>query len=87
MFHTWNVFEDITVCVYAVMRKNDPKSIKRLSKALGISESKIAYRMGNYIKLLQGKRVDWHYSRQERKVFDWVMGCSAPKLLTFLPAK
>ena len=69
--HRWTVFEDITVCTYAMARKTDPKSVAKLSLYLGISENRIKYRMDDFTKLTQGKK-DWHYSRQERKVFDWL---------------
>ena len=84
MFHKWTVLEDITVCAYAIAREDDPKTIKKLSAVLGISEGRIAYRMSNFRKLAQGKNPDWHYSRQERKVFDWVSRNRALKLKTLL---
>lgn len=87
MFHRWTVFEDIVVCSYAMARKTDPKSIKKLSIYLGIGESKIAYRMSNFSKLVMGNSVDWHFSRQERKVFDWLMLYSTQRLLDIKPVK
>lgn len=87
MFHRWTVFEDIVVCAYAMERKTDPKSIKRLSRALGIKESKVAYRMSNFSKLVMGNSVDWHFSRQERKVCDWMLKYSTTILLKIVPTK
>jgi hypothetical protein len=75
MFHRWTIFEDIVVCVYAVNRKSDPKTVEKIALWLGIDSNRVAYRMCNYVKLLQGKYKNWHYSRQEKKVFDWVTSC------------
>lgn len=71
--HKWKWFEDVEVATATVNRKVDPKSIKKLSVALGISESKIAARINNYTKLVQGAYPDWHYSKQEIEVFEWLM--------------
>lgn len=70
--HRWTIFEDIVICSYAMARETDPKTIKKLSLRMGISEGRIAYRMSNFTKLTQGSNPDWHYSTQERKVFDWL---------------
>ena len=72
MFHRWTVFEDIVVCSFAMARKTDPKAIKKIAKHLGIAENKVAYRLCNFTKLTQGKYASWHYSRQEKKVFNWL---------------
>lgn len=71
--HKWKWFEDLEVATATVNRKVDPKSIKKLSAGLGISESKIAARINNYTKLVQGAYPDWHYSKQEIEVFEWLM--------------
>lgn len=84
--HSWTVFEDITVCSYAMARKTDPKSIAKLALYLGISENRISYRMSNFTKLVQGKK-DWHYSRQERKVFDWLSRYATTRTLSITPTK
>jgi len=70
--HKWNVFEDIEVAVCAVARCDDPKSVRKLAKRLGIRESQVLARMNNYIKLLHGGNPDWHYSKQEKKVWEWL---------------
>lgn len=80
--HRWTVYEDIVVCSYAMDRKNDAKSIKKVSIYLGISQNRVAYRMSNFTKLCKDPRTDWHCSRQERKVFDWL---SANRLITVKP--
>ena len=85
MFHKWTVFEDIVICSYAMARKTDPKSIKKLSLYLGISESKISCRMNNYNKLIKGKSTDWHYSRQEKKVFNWLNLSSINTIIKIVP--
>ncbi|MBP5789200.1 MAG: hypothetical protein J6W29_03090 [Neisseriaceae bacterium] len=71
--HKWKWFEDLEVATATVNRKVDPKSIKKLSALLGISESKIAARINNYTKLVQGAYPDWHYSKQEIEVFEWLL--------------
>lgn len=85
MFHRWTVFEDITVCTYAMHRKTDPKSIAKLSMALGIPANKVSYRMCNFTKLVQGKCPAWHFSRQERKVFDWLSLYGTSTVLSIKP--
>lgn len=70
--HKWTILEDIMVCTFAKERETDPKSISKLAKRLGIEESKVAYRLSNYSKLFTGSQPDWHYSAQEKKVFDFV---------------
>lgn len=70
--HRWTVYEDIVVASHAINRKTDPKTIKKLSSLLGLRESQIAARMANYEKLSKGCYPDWHYSKQEKKVFDWL---------------
>ena len=84
--HSWTVFEDITVCSYAMARRTDPKSVSKLSLYLGISENRIRYRLADFTKLVQGKK-DWHYSRQERKVFDWLNRYATARTLTITPTK
>lgn len=85
--HNWSVFEDIVVCSYAMARKTDQKTIKKLSIYLGISENRISYRMCNFSKLATGRGKDWHFSRQEKKVFDWLMLYSTSRLLDIKPTK
>lgn len=70
--HRWTIYEDIVVAVYAINRKTDLKSIEKLSYLLDISKSKISARMANYEKLSKGSYPDWNYSKQEKKVFDWL---------------
>lgn len=70
--HRWDWSEDLLVCIYAVDRKTDPKSINKLSRVLGIKAEKVAFRMSNYVKMATGKTADWHISRQEKKVFNVV---------------
>lgn len=85
MFHRWTVFEDITVCTYAMHRRTDPKSIAKLATALDIPANKVAYRMCNFTKLVQGKCSAWHFSRQERRVFDWLSLCSTRLTISIKP--
>ena len=75
-FHKWTIIEDITVATYAINRKTDKKSIGKLSALLGLSDEQIAFRMTDFIKLLQNRATDWHCSKQEKKVFDWLTGKS-----------
>lgn len=71
--HDWKWWEDVEVAVATINRKVDPKSIKKLAAKLDIAESKICARINNYTKLIQGAYPDWHYSKQEKEVFNWVM--------------
>ena len=73
LFHRWTVFEDIVVAQYAIDRKTDPKSIGKLSVLLGLPDNKIAFRMTDFVKLIQDRSTDWHCSKQEKAVFDWLM--------------
>lgn len=80
--HRWTVYEDIVVCSYAMERKTDVKSIQKVAFWLGISKGRVAYRMANFAKLCKDPKTNWHCSRQERKVFNWL---SANKLITVKP--
>lgn len=71
-FHKWEWWEDLIVCIYAVNRKTDPKSIRKLSKILSIKPNKIAFRLSNFTKLAMGHPADWHFSRQEKLVYNVV---------------
>lgn len=70
--HSWDILEDITVATYVLNGKTDDKSVIKLSKLLGLPTNKIHYRMSNYNKLKSGKYSDWHFSKQERMVFEWL---------------
>ena len=65
--------------------KDDPKTIKKLSVFLGISENRIAFRMADFSKLAMGKYKDWHFSKQERKVFDWMNAGNTSRMIKFTP--
>ena len=82
--HRWTVLEDIIVCTYVVERDNDPKTIKKLAAVMGIPYNKVAYRSSNFAKLAKGYTSIWHFSKQEREVFEWVSKNKAIKLKTLL---
>lgn len=71
--HTWEWWEDLIVCLYAVNRKTDQKSIRKLSRILSIKPNKIAFRMADFAKLAMGHSADWHFSRQEKTVYNVVV--------------
>ena len=71
--HRWRFWEDIEVAQAAIDRHDDPKSISKLAKRLGLKESKVKMRMGDFTRLLQGRYPDWDYSKQEKEVFEWLM--------------
>ena len=71
LLHKWTIEEDIIVATHALNRKTDLKTIRHLSARMGIAEGKIQYRMSNYSNMAKGIP-DRHYSKQERRVFDFL---------------
>lgn len=82
--HKWSVYEDIVICTYVVNRDNDPKTLKKLAKAMNIPFNKVAYRACNFSKLAKGYTSVWKFSKQERDVFEWVTRNRTIKFKTLL---
>lgn len=82
--HRWTILEDIVICTYVVNRENDPKTLKKLATVMGIPFNKVAYRACNFDKLSRGYTSFWHFSKQEREVFEWVSKNKTIKLKTLL---
>lgn len=72
LFHKWKWKEDLVVAVYALGRKTDKKSLEKLARLLNLKENQVAYRMSDYVKMVQGKIKDRHFSKQEKEVYEWL---------------
>ena len=82
---TDRILDDVVIAAYAINRKTDKRTIKRLSLALHIPQSKLEARMADFSMLHMGKYPSRHYSYQEKKVYDWLMH-TASALLTIKPS-